>query len=485
MKVDIISFTDRGEMLAGKLADELGGTTFRGGRDGSAHEWAARAFANADALIYVGAVGICVRTIAPYIRSKTADPAVVVMDETAKYVIPILSGHLGGANDLARRLARLVGAEAVITTATDRNNAFSVDAWAGIQGCAVENPKRIKSVSSKILAGREIVILSDYPIAGEVPENVKVRQRKVRLSQDLTKYADFYLFEAANENQPKLNSSEKVQVCSEESTIRLTSAENVQCKAANENQPETYLPEKDQGCSEKSMLCVTSAENVQCKAANENQPEMYLPEIDCGRNAETVDGVTIAEDEDFVADVILTIDRNDEKEDAGDKLRLVPRIVCAGIGCRRGISERAVTEAVASACREAGVSELSLYRVASIDLKKDEEGLKEFCRKRKLEFKTYTAQQLAEVPGRFITSEFVREVTGVDNVCERSAVCGAGMSSRAYFSSGDMSCERNAVCGTDMGGQVPGRLIFRKHVYDGVTVALAERAFAPDFRWQM
>ena len=97
MQVRIISFTDRGQQLAELLADRLCGTATRCGRDCSLAEWVRDAFDSADALIYVGAVGICVRTIAPYIKSKTRDPAVVVIDETGRYVIPVLSGHLGGA----------------------------------------------------------------------------------------------------------------------------------------------------------------------------------------------------------------------------------------------------------------------------------------------------------------------------------------------------------------------------------------------------
>ena len=86
MQVRIISFTDRGQQLAELLADRLCGTATRCGRDCSLAEWVRDAFDSADALIYVGAVGICVRTIAPYIKSKTRDPAVVVIDETGKYV---------------------------------------------------------------------------------------------------------------------------------------------------------------------------------------------------------------------------------------------------------------------------------------------------------------------------------------------------------------------------------------------------------------
>lgn len=87
-------------------------------------------FSSADALIFIGACGIAVREIAPYLASKKTDPAVLCIDDKMQFVIPLLSGHIGGANDLARRLAAVLGASAVITTATDVNGKFAADAWA-------------------------------------------------------------------------------------------------------------------------------------------------------------------------------------------------------------------------------------------------------------------------------------------------------------------------------------------------------------------
>ena len=103
----------------------------------------ARQFAGSDALVFVGAVGIAVRAIAPHCQSKAQDPAVVVLDECGRFAVPILSGHLGGANDLARALAAVCGAVPVITTATDANGLFAVDEWAKAQGCAALEPERI------------------------------------------------------------------------------------------------------------------------------------------------------------------------------------------------------------------------------------------------------------------------------------------------------------------------------------------------------
>lgn len=86
-------------------------------------------FSSMDALIFVGACGIAVREIAPYVKSKKTDPAVVCIDEAGRFVIPLLSGHIGGANALAVKLAEKLGGTAVVTTATDVRGKFSVDAW--------------------------------------------------------------------------------------------------------------------------------------------------------------------------------------------------------------------------------------------------------------------------------------------------------------------------------------------------------------------
>ena len=399
MQVRIISFTDRGQQLAELLADRLCGTATRCGRDCSLAEWVRDAFDSADALIYVGAVGICVRTIAPYIKSKTRDPAVIVIDETGRYVIPVLSGHLGGANDLARRIARLTGAEPVITTATDLAHAFSVDAWARIQGCVVENPGRIKAVSSKILSGDDIVIASDFPISGEVPEHVIVRECR---------------------------DAESRNTC-----IR----------------GRTCCPGMHCGIDERDERTVCEKEDSDTAFGKADESVVH-----CGIDER--DERTVCEKED--SDAILTIRRRDSQN--GKTLRIVPRIVCAGVGCRRGIPARNIENAIRTAFEEACISENALCGVSSIDIKADEEGLREFCESRRLPLVTFSAEELMSVKGTFTQSAFVKEITGADNVCERSAVLGA-----------DSDCEDS--------------LIFRKHAYDGVTVALAVRTFAPDFRW--
>lgn len=179
MKVSIIAFTDNGMEIAYRLSnsfseDNLNDISFTRCGKGELSVWTEEHFGDSDALVFVGAIGIALRAIAPYIKTKTRDPAVVVVDELGKFSIPILSGHIGGANELALKIADVLNAIPVITTATDINNVFAIDTWAKSQGLKILNPHCIKLVSSKLLKGENVHIKSEYPIDGKVPQNVQV-----------------------------------------------------------------------------------------------------------------------------------------------------------------------------------------------------------------------------------------------------------------------------------------------------------------------
>ena len=325
-----LAFTDRGMALAERLAEALPGSVNRCGKGGvSLAEWTVQQFAESDALIFVGAAGIAVRAIAPCCRSKAEDPAVVVLDERGQFAIPLLSGHLGGANALARRLAAVCGAIPVITTATDVNGVFAVDEWAVRQGCTVREVERIKRVSGKLLAGGTAAYWSDVPVAGALPAGIAAAQTQ--------KEADFAL---------------------------------------------TLFPR-------------------------------------------------------------------------GDALHLVPEIGILGIGCRRGTTAEQLEAVFSEFCAGSGLAPEGICGAASIDLKQDEDGLRQFCETRGWNIRFYTAEQLREVAGQFTPSSFVQSVTGVDNVCERAAVKAAG-----------------------------GELCLKKYAASGVTFALAQKPYYPDWRWQ-
>lgn len=175
MRSVLFAFTERGKATARRVAEILEGEkalyaparlagegfeAYPGGLPeftGTVFDW--------DALVFVGATGIAVRAVAPHVASKKSDPAVICLDEAGSFVIPLLSGHIGGANALARRLADALGAVPVVTTATDVNGRFSVDTWATERGMAITSMALAKRVSAEILT-RDIPFYTD----GERPE---------------------------------------------------------------------------------------------------------------------------------------------------------------------------------------------------------------------------------------------------------------------------------------------------------------------------
>ena len=257
-------------------------------------------FQRVDAMVFVGSVGIAVREIAPHVRDKSTDPAVVSIDELGTFVVPLLSGHIGGANELALELANALGSTPVITTATDINRRFSVDAWAARNGYVIASLNRAKAVSAEILE-RDVPLKSDYPIVTELPSGV---------------------------------------VLGESGSVGIR--------------------------------------------------------------------ISVYRDEPF------------EKT-----LRLIPPILHLGIGCRRGTEASAIREAVEAVLKEHNIDRRAIKCAASIDLKQEEAGLLAFCGERKLPVTFYSAEELNAVPGDFTPSAFVQSITGVDNVCERSALIGA------------------------------------------------------------
>jgi cobalt-precorrin 5A hydrolase len=121
-------------------------------------QWTKENFETNDGLIFIGACGIAVRAIAPYLDHKTTDPAVVVVDDEACFAISLVSGHLGGANDLTHLVSGKVGAIPVVTTATDRRGTFAVDQWARREGLGIVNPEAIKGISAALLEGEDVIV---------------------------------------------------------------------------------------------------------------------------------------------------------------------------------------------------------------------------------------------------------------------------------------------------------------------------------------
>ena len=274
--------------------------------------WAKRSFSQVDALIFVSACGIAVRAIAPHVKDKFSDPAVVCIDERALFCVPLLSGHVGGANQLATTIADITGAQAAISTATDINGLFSVDQWAARRGFSISDRSLAKQVSVALLDNELVGFASDFEHEGPLPLGL-IEIHESKEEHDLGIY-------------------------------------------------------------------------VGCTTANP------FPKT----------------------------------------LRLTPKNVVVGMGCRREVELSQLTEALDAALEQAAIDPAAIATLASIDVKQDEPALHELAELHGWDLRFYSAEQLEQVPGTFSESEFVRATVGVGNVCERAAMLAATEKAREY-----------------------------------------------------
>lgn len=279
--------------------------------------WTGKRFMDSDCLIFIGAVGIAVRFIAPYVKDKMEDPAVIVIDEQGSYAIPILSGHVGGANQLAREAANALGALPVITTATDLNGKFAVDVFARDNHMIIGNRKLAKEISARILEGEKIRLRSDLPLKGDLPKEIVI--------------------------------------------------------ASQQEEPDIWIT---------------------WKKGKESQSRILF---------------------------------------------LIPRQVILGMGCRKGVEKERVMEAVKDFCDSVDLDIRSIKDLATIDRKKEENGLIKTAMELGAGFLTFSSQELSALQGPFSESEFVKKTVGVGNVCERAAVLGTGLPDQAVLIAGKMA----------------------------------------------
>ena len=351
-------------------------------------------FEQVDAIVFVTASGIAVRSVAEHLAHKSEDPAIVCMDECGKHVISLVSGHAGGANALTQMLADVMWATPVITTATDVEGRFSIDDYAREHNLVVTDWAKAKAISAEVLA------------AGAEPVWIE---------------------------EPVVTQGEEKGACEIRKELKSTGIDG--CK----NRVDGCENEVD-GCGNRIDGC-------------ENRIDGSENKVDGCENRVDVKRLQIGSHQ-----VIIT--PKDVPVDA-QTLQLIPRCIVAGVGCKKGTPVDKIEHAVQEAFAKAGLRMEALCAVASIDLKKEETGLLEFCETRNVPFKTYAAEELRAVPGIYSASEFVSGVTGVDNVCERSAV---------KYASEHATNQGERLLRMQVDG---GELLLRKQAQDGVTVALA------------
>ncbi|HBG06159.1 MAG: cobalt-precorrin 5A hydrolase [Geobacteraceae bacterium GWC2_58_44] len=169
MHVAIIAITANGARIGGTLQHGIPESrlfVIEKHATGDAHPFSTgvqplvdRLWSDYGGFVFIMAAGIVVRTIAPLLQAKDRDPAVVVLDDAGRFAVSLLSGHIGGANGLAKHCAELIGSIPVITTATDANDLPSFDMLAQANGWLIEDLSRVKMLNALLLEGKEIAVV--------------------------------------------------------------------------------------------------------------------------------------------------------------------------------------------------------------------------------------------------------------------------------------------------------------------------------------
>ena len=335
----VISFTSKGKELADKVLFLISDGEFVRGDievDFSLDDFVKDSFRQGNVLIFVGAAGIAVRSIAPYIEDKTKDPAVIVIDEEGRNVIPLLSGHIGGGVREAKKITELLGANLVVTTASDVSGEFAVDVFASENGFAISDMKKAKEFTARLLEEKEAAYEVDAEIAGMPSYDVD------------TGYANVVRQSAAGECYG-------------------SDAKDTDNAELDESEKETDI--------EKSKAC-------------------------------------------------FTISFRKDKSESG-VLNLIPKCIVIGVGCKKGTPYEKLWAFVEDKLSEHNIDKRAVGVLASVDIKKEEEGLIRVAKELEAEFKVFSSDVLMAQKGEFTASEFVKSITGTDNVCERAvAACG-------------------------------------------------------------
>ncbi|MEG2891925.1 MAG: cobalamin biosynthesis protein [Clostridium sp.] len=264
-------------------------------------EFSKTIFSEYDFGVFIGSIAIGVRGIAEFIQGKLQDPGIIVIDDLGKNVIPILSGHIGGANRLSRIISNGINSGLVLTTGSDIRGIIPIDEFASVNNLYIDGLDKAKLIASKIINGDNVSLISQENILSKIP------------SEYSGSLSDYGVYIGSSLEEPFKHT-----------------------------------------------------------------------------------------------------------------LRLIPRNIVLGIGCRRGVSSLDIHRFIIQTMEKHNLSPRGIRSINSIDIKSNEEGLINLSRELNVEFNTYSVNELIGVEGEFTKSSFVKRITGVDNVCERAALINGG-----------------------------------------------------------
>lgn len=326
IRIAIIAVTEKGKNTAEKIASELENVDVFFQKRGI-KELTGELFNKYECIIFVSACGIAVRCISPFLKSKFEDPAVLVVDDNGNNVISLLSGHIGGANEITLKIADVLNANPVITTSTDTNKKGALDVIVSKIGGYVENlGKSAKLVNSYLVDDKRVGIYfdSDYE--------------------------------------------------SEKDSLNLSGFELIDEKT-----------EIDAIAKLDALVSVT--DKLRC----------------------------------WVDEIIYNIKKDNEEKEDLIYIKLVPRRIALGMGCRKNTETEKMIEEFSTFSALNNIHPAAIVKTGSLIIKKDEKCMIDLSKALCAEFNLFDVDEICTCDYMFDKSEFVKKNTGVYSVAQPSA----------------------------------------------------------------
>ena len=326
IRIAIIAVTEKGKNTAEKIASELENVDVFFRKRGI-KELTGELFDKYECMIFVSACGIAVRCISPFLKSKFEDPAVLVVDDNGNNVISLLSGHIGGANEITLKIADVLNANPVITTSTDTNKKGALDVIVSKIGGYVENLREsAKLVNSYLVDDKRVGIYfdSDYEI-----------------EKDSLNLSGFELID------------EKTEI----------------------------------DAISKLDALVSVTDKLRC----------------------------------WVDEIIYNIKKDNEEKEDLIYIKLVPRRIALGMGCRKNTETEKMIEEFSTFSALNNIHPAAIVKTGSLIIKKDEKCMIDLSKALCAEFNLFDVDEICTCDYMFDKSEFVKKNTGVYSVAQPSA----------------------------------------------------------------
>lgn len=326
IRIAIIAVTEKGKNTAEKIALELENVDVFFQKRGI-KELTGELFNKYECIIFVSACGIAVRCISPFLKSKFEDPAVLVVDDNGNNVISLLSGHIGGANEITLKIADVLEANPVITTSTDTNKKGALDVIVSKIGGYVENLREsAKLVNSYLVDNKRVGIYFDSDYESE---------------KDSLNLSGFELID------------EKTEI----------------------------------DAIEKLDALVSVTDKLRC----------------------------------WVDEIVYNIKKNNEEKEDLIYIKLVPRRIALGMGCRKNTETEKMIEEFSMFSALNNIHPAAIVKTGSLIIKKDEKCMIDLSKALCAEFNLFDVDEICTCDYMFDKSEFVKKNTGVYSVAQPSA----------------------------------------------------------------